>query len=345
MRLRTTAVALLASLVVGACASPTVPTLPATGPSPSAAASTPTTTPTPAPSPVAGGCGQTQVYAGPGPDARLGLSDNPWAWATPASSGVVAYFWYPPPGILSVSDPNVPNSGDAKVLWVFRDPGPGPAGPLTINAHPLGQSSPVVAVQLSNGDKGVPSSVELPTPGCWRLEISTGPIHSTMDVMVAPLPAAPSPSSEAFRVSGDEAAAISTVERFIESINAGDLGATTSLLAADVTGSDCDYAHGTVTVYNGGPSFNGWLRGLIADHDRFKVGHIYNENDAFTPVMGVEFAKRSGDLFTRLGYPGGVVPREDAKVVLTPDMAQIRAFALGPGGANPGTVADVCSPG
>jgi hypothetical protein len=344
MRLRRIAGAILASLAVGACASPAVPTPTVTTPSPSAIAATPTSSPTPAPSPVAGGCGLTQVYSGPGPDARLGLWDNPWAWATPADSGVVAYFWYPPPGILSVRDPSVSNSGDTKVLWVFRDPGPGPAGPLTINAHPLGQTSPVVAVQLSNGDKGVPSSVELPTPGCWRLEIAAGPAHATMDVMVAALPSAPSPSSEAFRVSGDEAAAISTVERFIESINAGDLGAATSLVAADATGSDCDYAHGAVTVFNGRPSVIGWLAGLIAGHDRFAIGHIYSESDAFTPVVGVEFANRSGDLLTRLGYPGGVVPSEDAKVILTSDMSRIRGFALGPGGADPGTIASVCSP-
>lgn len=115
-------------------------------------------------------------------------------------------------------------------------------------------------------------------------------------------------------------------------------------MAADATGSDCDYAHGTGTVYNGRPSVSGWLAALISDHDRFAVGHVYNENVAFTPVVGVEFANRSSDLLTRLGYPG-VVPREDAKVVLTSDMAQIRAFALGPGGADPGAVADVCSPG
>ena len=88
MRPRRAAVVILASAVVGACASPSVPT--PTIPSPSATATAPAPSPTPAPSPVAGGCGLTQVYSGPGPDARLGLWDNPWAWATPADSGVAA---------------------------------------------------------------------------------------------------------------------------------------------------------------------------------------------------------------------------------------------------------------
>lgn len=107
-----------------------------------------------------------------------------------ADSGIVAYFWYPPPGILSVSDPNVPNSGDTKVLWVSRAPLP---GLLSIEAHPLDASLPVVAVQMGNGDKGIPSSVALPSPGCWQLELTAGTVRATIDVMVAATSSQPSP--------------------------------------------------------------------------------------------------------------------------------------------------------
>ncbi len=342
MRLRRTAVAILASLVVGACASPPVPTPAGSIASSSAIAPAPTATPTGPPAPVAGGCGSTQVFAGPGPDARLGLADNPWAEATPADSGIVAYFWYPSPGILSVSDPNIPNSGDTKVLWVFRDPQP---AALSVEAHPLDSNLPVVAVRLFNGDKGIPSSVALPSPGCWQLELTAGPVHATMDVMVAPFIAAPSPSTEAFRVNGDEAVAISTVERFIQAINDGNLDAAIALVSADAAGSDCDYIRRKVTLFTGRPSVVLWIAGLIADHERFDIGHVSNANDVFTPVVGVEFANRSSDTLARLGFPGGVVPSLAAKVVLTPDMAQVRAFALGPGGADASTIADVCGPG
>jgi hypothetical protein len=157
--------------------------------------------------------------------------------------------------------------------------------------------------------------------------------------------ASPSPSSDAFRVNAGEAAAISTVERFIHSINGGDINGAEALVAQDAEGSDCDYIQRTVVVFSGKPSVMEWLRARIADHDRLTVGSIFNENEVFTPVVGVEFANRSSDTLAHLGYPGGVVPPEIAKVVLTPDMTQIRGFALGPGGADPGTIAQACSPG
>jgi hypothetical protein len=156
--------------------------------------------------------------------------------------------------------------------------------------------------------------------------------------------ASPSPSSDAFRVTADEAAAISTVERFIHSINAGDTTGAAALVAQDAEVSDCDYIQRTVVVFSGKPSVMQWLRARISDHDRLAVGSIFNENDVFTPVVGVEFANRSSDTLARLGFPAGVVPSLGAKVVLTPDMSQVRGFNLGPGGADPGTIASVCSP-
>jgi hypothetical protein len=199
VRDRLIALAAIVGIAAGACSTTPAPTatgpppgpatpsiLPGFGPSPSPPVTPP---PTPLPIPVAGGCGMTVVYAGPGPDARLGLEDNPWAPATPADAGIVAYFWYPPPGILSVADPTMPNSGDTKVLWVVHG---AVQGPLSIEAHPLAASLPVVAVRLSNGDKGTPSSIAVPTPGCWRLEIALGATHATLDVMVAATSSQPS---------------------------------------------------------------------------------------------------------------------------------------------------------
>ena len=156
--------------------------------------------------------------------------------------------------------------------------------------------------------------------------------------------ASPSPSGDAFRVTADEAAAISTVVRFIQSINAGDINGAEALVALDAGASDCDYIQRTVVVFSGRPSVTRWLQARIADHDRLTIGSVFNENEVFTPVVGIEFANRSSDTLARLGYPGGIVPSLVAKVVLTPDMTQVRGFALGPGGADPGTVATACSP-
>jgi hypothetical protein len=131
---------------------------------------------------VAGGCGSTQVFAGPGPDAALGLADNPWAPATPADAGIVAYFWYPPPDLLFAHGPN----DRTKVLWVSHGE---QAAHLTIAAHPLNASSPVIRFDFPpafSPGGNYPSGIDLPSPGCWRLEIALGTAHATMDLMVAP---------------------------------------------------------------------------------------------------------------------------------------------------------------
>jgi len=195
------------------------------------------------------------------------------------------------------------------------------------------------------------ASPPAPTPTAVITSSSTttglsGAVDSLSIPSVSPVAAtaAPSPPSDAFRVSADEATAISTVERFIHSINAGDATGVASLVAPDAGASDCDYTHRTVVVFNGKPSVMQWLRARIADHDRLAIGSIFSENEVFTPVVGVEFANRSNDTLAHLGFPGGVVPLEIAKVVLTPDMSQVRGFALGPGGADPGTIANVCRP-
>jgi len=178
---RSIEIAAVVSVLVGACQSTVVPSLASMIPSPSSAASASAQASTP-PSPVAGGCGSTQAFAGPGPDAALRLADNPWAPATPADAGIVAYFWYPPPDLLFAHGPN----DRTKVLWISHG---GQAGRFAIAAHPLNASSPVVRFDFGaalSPSGNYPSSIDLPSPGCWRLELTLGRVHATMDVMVAP---------------------------------------------------------------------------------------------------------------------------------------------------------------
>ena len=190
--MRPFAIALLCALLVG-CAAPLASLVPSPAPT-STSALSPTMPPTPSaaasastqahvsPSPVAGGCGSTQVFAGPGPDADLGLADNPWAPATPPDAGIVAYFWYPSPDLLFAHGP----SDRTKVLWVSHGQ---QATDLTIAAHPFNASSPVIRFDFPPASSPVgnyPSAIDLPGPGCWRLEITLGMAHATIDVMVAP---------------------------------------------------------------------------------------------------------------------------------------------------------------
>jgi hypothetical protein len=190
----------IAAVVLARCASQPPPS--ATG-IPTAA---PTAPPSAGPVAVGGGCGSSVVFAGPGPDASLGLSDNPWAAASPGGPDVVAYFWLKPPDLLRVEDAD---GLGTKVLWVVHG---GSAGPLAITAHPLGAAAPVVPVwveQDASPADNYPSNVAVPTPGCWRFEITSGSSSSTLDISVAPTPsaaaAAPSAAPRACRA-GDVAA-------------------------------------------------------------------------------------------------------------------------------------------
>ena len=186
------------ALALAACASSATPSPAPTGPassSPPSASALPSPSslpsPTAVPRAVGGGCGATQVYAGPGPDAAIGLADNSWAVAEPASAGIVAYFRYPSPDLLFT---NADGSNRTKVLWVSHGE---QARTLTVTAHPLGATRPVVTIETPAATApagNYASSIELPTPGCWHLDIALGASRASLDVTVA---GAPVPSSGA----------------------------------------------------------------------------------------------------------------------------------------------------
>jgi len=134
------------------------------------------------PTPVAGGCGGTQVFAGPGPDAALGLADNPWAPADPSDAGIVAYFWYPPPNVLFASGPS---DDGTKILWILHKE---QSGHLVVAAHPLDATTPVVHFDFpaASSPTGVPSSIDLPSAGCWHFDLTIGAAQADLDLLVAP---------------------------------------------------------------------------------------------------------------------------------------------------------------
>jgi hypothetical protein len=159
-------------LVISGCSLPPSGTAPATL----------TQGPTPTPLAVDGGCAGTQVFVGGAPDAGLGLSDNPWTWATPASSGIAAYFWHAPPRLVIAHEGDV----GTKVLWVTH----GAAAPeLVITARPADNptAAPVVVrVTAAASPLGnYPSSIDLPTPGCWTLQLTLGTVQASLSVLVA----------------------------------------------------------------------------------------------------------------------------------------------------------------
>jgi hypothetical protein len=177
---RFVAAAVVVVLAVGGAiylARPGQPTVGGPSTPPAEASATPLST---TPVPVAGGCGSTQVFAGPGPDANLGLADNPWTAATPADTGIVAYFWYPPPDVLFATDPA---GNSPKVLWINH----AHTGQLSVTAHPLGARTPVVRFAFgaaASPPDNYPSLIALPSPGCWHFDLAIGATRATMDLMV-----------------------------------------------------------------------------------------------------------------------------------------------------------------
>ncbi len=93
---------------------------------------------------------------------------------------VAAYLWGNP---LRAGHPENPSN---KIMFVVRAPREG--SDLTINAHPLGAPTPAVkVVQPANSGPGeiYPSVVDVPTAGCWVLDLSWGSHKATLDLAYA----------------------------------------------------------------------------------------------------------------------------------------------------------------
>jgi hypothetical protein len=77
-----------------------------------------------------------------------------------------------------------PDGGTNKILWIVDAESSSPAD-LVIAAHPLGSPSPTIAVRVP-GVRSYPSIVNLPTPGCWQLDLTVGSSRATVEVLVGP---------------------------------------------------------------------------------------------------------------------------------------------------------------
>ena len=136
-------------------------------------------------------------------------------------------------------------------------------------------------------------------------------------------------------VLASDAPRVVLAEHFIAAFNRGDRLAVLALMVDDPSVSDCDYATAMVVDLQGGHEVSAWLRGRIADHDRFLIERIENENtDASSAALGVTFARRTSDSLRALGFADGVQPQSAAKIRFTGSGTDLRieAFANGPGG-------------
>jgi hypothetical protein len=135
-----------------------------------------------APLVMAGGCGATRILKGAIPawlDVAGGHNNPatvPYALATPDKAAAGFIFGYP----LRSGHPANP---DNKILWVVGSPRAG--SPLAITARPLGSAAPVIGQSLpdSSGPGEIyPSVVDVPTPGCWHLDLSWAGHRAALDL-------------------------------------------------------------------------------------------------------------------------------------------------------------------
>lgn len=130
----------------------------------------------------AGGCAGTVLTdAIPPAWAQGGWTrpQGPWTvpWAIGTGGDAVAYVFATQ--LVAGSSPRADGSTN-KVLWVVRD---APTG-FNVEAHPLGADRPVIPVAAG------PSTVDLPTAGCWTFHLtwsrSAQPAGSTINLEVLP---------------------------------------------------------------------------------------------------------------------------------------------------------------
>jgi hypothetical protein len=136
----------------------------------------------PASASIIGGCGESSVYRGPIPtwlevaDGHNTPTSLPWVVATPA---IAAGFIFTPQ-LKAGSHPQDPGN---KILWVVRTPRAG--SDLEITAHPLAASSPIVTESRpadSWPGEIYPDGLDVPIPGCWRLELRWAHSQATVDL-------------------------------------------------------------------------------------------------------------------------------------------------------------------
>jgi hypothetical protein len=137
------------------------------------------------------GCAGTEVSTGLGlpPWAESGGGGNiPWAVGRPPEVVGVLF------ATELVAKGERPDGSTNKILWLTR--GPVASSQLTLRARPANAATPIVTLRFA-GYQQFPSIVDLPTPGCWQIDISwsAGPtLNSTFGLTVLPAGSLPARS-------------------------------------------------------------------------------------------------------------------------------------------------------
>jgi hypothetical protein len=149
-----------------------------------------------------GPCIPSTVHYGPYPGKDRRLSRIPWIQGEPAGPGLVGLLWYWPENWRKrrIQDSRIFTQGIApggyttKILWAFvsrsaRDSG---GSELVVEGRRLDgagtfrQSFAAISYAGQAGAPSYASIVEVPEPGCWRLEVSTAELRASVVLRAVP---------------------------------------------------------------------------------------------------------------------------------------------------------------
>ena len=300
-------------------------------PSPSApvvVAASPTVSGTPRS--IGGGCGDWTVYAPPGPSEIPGLQDLPWAPASPAT--LTAYFFTGHAGapFLSAGDTR-PDGGANKVLWVG-----GGGATLRITAKRVDGPAAIMNFAFPASGGAYPSIINLPTEGCWLLDLETsGGTSALIELQVGPNVEQSSPTGEP-TPTADPLAALRRPFRTPALGSAGECPATPigrTIVYGAITYASGATASGVNQLQGQGPVYVGWLdestiAGLQAD------AQGWYGNKFLLAVDGREY----GPILLRgerLDRPGPVAFNDDQPELLVGNGASGTGPPVAPAGSRP----------
>jgi len=148
---------------------------------------------------LASRCAPPPVHYTPYPGGDERLSGIPWIRGAPSSAGIVALLWYWPEEwrrqrlreARIFAGGKAPAGYNTKVLWAFlaeSAKGRG-GGTLVVQGRRLDgqgtfrQEFAAIAYEGQEGAPSYASLIDVPEPGCWRLQLSTGELQAHVDLL------------------------------------------------------------------------------------------------------------------------------------------------------------------
>jgi hypothetical protein len=139
---------------------------------------------------VPASCPITPVFTGS--LGRPNLDVLPWMKAEPASSRIVAYLFYAGPVSSDTqtyrplhTGGGYPDGSTTKILWSINNPNASAALEITGKKLSAGHETFQQTFPMASSPQGdYPSIVNVPTPGCWQLQIKSGTVAATVTFWV-----------------------------------------------------------------------------------------------------------------------------------------------------------------